>query len=113
MVLDAARKVQAAGRRPNKIISEGIIYMSHYQKTKSIKKMDFENPKSADQFPFPQPQNTFLVSNATPLIDFSLNMLAKGHIGPTIRIFVDTQPLNFPVFNRVHSSVLLDHRDDI
>ena len=27
MVLDAARKVQAAGRRPNKIMSEGVIYM--------------------------------------------------------------------------------------
>ena len=63
--------------------------------------MDFENSKSAAQFPFPQPQNTFLVSNATPLIDFSLNMLATGRVGPTIRICVVTQPLNFPVFNRV------------
>ena len=27
VVLDAARKVQAAGRRPNKIMSEGVIYM--------------------------------------------------------------------------------------
>ena len=65
--------------------------------------MNFENSKSAAQFPFPQPQNTFLFSNATPLIDFSLNMLATGRVGPTIRIFVVTQPLNFPVFNRVQS----------
>ena len=63
--------------------------------------MDFENPKSAAEIPFLQPQNTFLVSNATPLIDLSLNMLATGHVGLTIRIFVVTQPLNFPVFNRV------------
>ena len=68
---------------------------------KSIKKMDFENSNSAPQFPFPQPQNTFLVSNATLLIDFSLNMLATGPVEPTIRISVVTQPLNFPVFNRV------------
>ena len=65
--------------------------------------MDSENPDSAAQFPFPQPQNTFLVSNATPLIDFSLNMLATGHVGPTIRISVVTQPLNSPFFNRVES----------
>ena len=67
--------------------------------------MDFENSKSAAQFPFPQPQNTFLVSNATPLIDFSLKMLATGRVKPTIRISVVTQPLNFPVFNRVHTTL--------
>ena len=61
--------------------------------------MDFENSNSAAQFPFPQPQNTFLVSNATPLIDSSLNTLATGQLGLTISIFVVTQPLNFPVFN--------------
>ena len=70
-------------------------------KTKSIKKVDFENTESAAQFPFPQPPNTFLVSNATPLIDFSLKMLATGRVEPTIRIFVVTQPLNFLVFNWV------------
>ena len=65
--------------------------------------MDFENLKSAAQFPFPQPQNTFLASNATPLTDFTLKMLATDHVEPTIRISVVTQPLNFPVFNSVHS----------
>ena len=63
--------------------------------------MDFEKSKSAAQFPFPQPQNTFLVSNATPLIDFSLKMLATSRVEPTIRISSATQPLNFPVFDRV------------
>ena len=58
--------------------------------------MDIENSKSAAQYPFPQPQNTFLVSNATPLIDFSLNMLARGRVESTIRISVVTQPLKFP-----------------
>jgi len=70
---------------------------------KSIKKMDFENSKSAAQFPFPQHQNTFLVSNAIPLIDFSLKMLATGRVELTIRISDVTQPLNFPVFNWVRS----------
>ena len=55
--------------------------------------MDFENFESAAQFTFLQPQNTFLVSNATPLIDSSLNTLATGHVGLTIRIFVVTQPV--------------------
>ena len=68
-------------------------------------KMDFQNFKSAAQFPFPQSQITFIVSNAAPLIDFSLKMLATGRVEPTIRISVVTQPLNFPVFNRVHSTV--------
>ena len=63
--------------------------------------MDFENGKYAAQFPFAQPQNTFVVPNATPFIDFGLNMLATGHVKPTIKISVVTQPLNFPVFNRV------------
>ena len=67
-------------------------------------KIDFENSKSAAQFPFPQPQNTFLASNATPLIDFTLKMLATGHVEPTIRISVVTQPSNFPVFNSVQQS---------
>ena len=66
--------------------------------------MDFQNFKSAAQFPFPQSQSTFIVSNATPLIDFSLKMLPTGRVEPTIRISVVTQPLNFPVFNRVHST---------
>ena len=65
--------------------------------------MDFESFESAAQFPFPQPQNTFLASNATPLIDFSLKMLATSRVEPTIRISVVTQPLNFPVFNSVES----------
>ena len=50
--------------------------------------MDFENSKYAAQFPFPQPQNTSLVTNATPLIGFSLNMLATGRVKLTIRISV-------------------------
>ena len=62
--------------------------------------MDFENSKYAAQFPFPQLQNTSLVPNATPLIYFSLNMLATGRVESTIRISVVTQPLNFPFFNR-------------
>ena len=73
----------------------------HSIRRKSIKKTDFENSKYAVQFPFPQPQNTFLVSNATPLIDFSLKMLATSRVEPTIRISSATQPLNFPVFDRV------------
>ena len=63
--------------------------------------MDFENCKYAAQFPFTQPKNTFIVPNATSFIDFGLNMLATGLVGLTIRISVVTQPLNFPVFNRV------------
>ena len=63
--------------------------------------MDVENSKSTAQFPFQQPQNTSLAPNATPLIDFSLNMLATDCVELTTRISVITQPLNFPVFNRV------------
>ena len=63
--------------------------------------MGFENCKNAAQFPFMQPKNTSLVPNTTPFIDFGLNMLATGHAELTIRISVVTQPLNFPVFNRV------------
>ena len=48
--------------------------------------MDFENSKYAAQFPFPQPQNTSLATNATPLIDFSLNMLATDRVELTTRI---------------------------
>ena len=68
--------------------------------------MDFENSKSAAQFPFPQPQKTFLVSNPKPFINLILNMLARGRVEPTIRIYVVTQPLNFPVFNVVPCRVL-------
>ena len=60
--------------------------------------MDFENCKNAAQFPFMQPQNTSVVSNATPFIDFGLNMPATGCVEPTMRISIDTQPLNFPFF---------------
>ena len=73
------------------------------KKTKSIKKMDFESCNSAAQFAIQQSQNTFINPNATPFIEFGLNMLATGHVGPTIRIFDVTQPLSFAVFNRVHS----------
>ena len=66
--------------------------------------MDFESCNSAAQFAIPQSQNTFVIPNATPFIEFGLNMLATGHVGPTIRIFDVTQPLSFAVFNRVHSS---------
>ena len=37
-----------------------------YQKTKSTKKMDFEDSKCTAQFPLRQLQNTSLVPNATP-----------------------------------------------
>ena len=70
-------------------------------KPKSIKKMDFESCNSAAQFAIPQSQNSFVIPNATPFIEFGLNMLATGHVGPTIRIFDVTQPLSFAVFNRV------------
>ena len=63
--------------------------------------MDFESCNSAAQFAIPQSQNTFVIPNATPFIEFGLNMLATGHVGPTIRIFDVTQPLSFAVFNRV------------
>ena len=63
--------------------------------------MVFESCNSAAQFAIPQSQNSFVIQNATPFIEFGLNMLATGHVGPTIRIFVVTQPLSFAVFNRV------------
>ena len=63
--------------------------------------MDFESCNSAAQFAIPQSQNTFVIPNATPFIEFGLNILATGHIGPTIRILDVTQPLSFAVFNRV------------
>ena len=66
--------------------------------------MDFESCNSAAQFAIPQSQNTFVIPNATPFIEFGLNMLATGHVGPTIRIFDVPQPLSFAVFNRVHQS---------
>ena len=63
--------------------------------------MDFESCNPAAQFAIQQSQNTFINPNATPFIEFGLNMLATGHVGPTIRIFDVTQPLSFAVFNRV------------
>ena len=44
--------------------------------------MDFEKCKCAAQFPFAQPQNASVVPipNATPFIDFGLNVLATGHV---------------------------------
>ena len=71
------------------------------KKTKSIKKMDFESCNSAAQFAIQQSQNTFINPNATPFIEFGLNMLATGHVGPTIRILDVRQPLSFAVFNKV------------
>ena len=67
--------------------------------------MNVENCKKAAQFPFKQPQNTSLVPNATHFIDLGLNMLGTGRVEPTTRISV-TQPLNFPVFNRVRSNAV-------
>ena len=64
--------------------------------------MDFENCKYTAQFPLMQPKNTSVVPNATPFIHFGLNMLAAGCVELKIRISVVTQPLNFPVLNRVH-----------
>ena len=63
--------------------------------------MDFESCSSAAQFAIPQSQNSFAILNATPFIEFGLNMLATGHVGPTNRIFDVTQPLSFALFNRV------------
>ena len=51
----------------------------------------------------PQSQNIFAIPNATPCIEFGLNMHDTGHVGPTIRIFYVTQPLSFVVFNSVDS----------
>ena len=63
--------------------------------------MDFESCNPAAQIAIQQSQNSFLIPNATPFIEFGLNMLTTGHIGPTIKIFGVTQPLSFAVFNRV------------
>ena len=63
--------------------------------------MDFESCNPAAQFAIQQSQNTFINPNATPFIEFDLNVLATGHVGLTIRIFDVTQPLSFAVFNRV------------
>ena len=63
--------------------------------------MHFESCNSAAQFAFPQSQNTFVIQNATPFIEFCLNMLATGHVELAVRIFDVTQPLSFAVFNRV------------
>ena len=63
--------------------------------------MDFESCNPAAQFAIQQSQNSFVILNATPFIEFGLNMLATGHVGPTIRIFDVTQPLSFGVFNWV------------
>ena len=65
--------------------------------------MDLESCNSAAQFAIPQSPNSFVIPNATPFIKFGLNMLATGHLGPTIRIFDVTQPLSVAVFNRMHS----------
>ena len=61
--------------------------------------MDIENCKYAAP-------NAYVVPNATPFIDFGLNMLATGRVEPTIRIYVVTQPLNFTVFDRVFCQLL-------
>ena len=65
--------------------------------------MDFESCNPAAQFAIQQSQNSFVIPNATPFIEFDLNVLATGHVGLTIRIFDVTQPLSFAVFNRVLS----------
>ena len=60
--------------------------------------MDFESCNSAAQFAIPQSQNSFVIPNANPFIEFGLNMLATVHIGLADVI----QPLSFVVFKRVH-----------
>ena len=70
--------------------------------------MDFESCNPAAQFAIQQSQNSFVIPNATPFIEFGLNMLATGHVGPTIRIFDVTQPLSFAVFNRVEHYLSTD-----
>ena len=71
--------------------------------------MDFESCNPAAQFAIQQSQNSFVIPNATPFIEFGLNMLATGHVGPTIRIFDVTQPLSFAVFNRVESKKTIEN----
>ena len=63
--------------------------------------MDRENCNSADQFSIQQSKNAFIIQNATLFIHSGLNMHAKGHAKLTLTILDVTQPLNFPVFNRV------------
>ena len=63
--------------------------------------MDRENCNSVAQLSIPQSKNTFVIQNATPFIHVGLNMHAKRHAKLTITILDVTQPLNFPVFNRV------------
>ena len=63
--------------------------------------MGFVNCNNAAQFPFMQPQNTSLVPNTTPFIDFGLNLLATGRVEQTIRISVVVSTVNFSFFNRV------------
>ena len=60
--------------------------------------MVFVSTNSAAQFEFPQSQNTFVIPNTTPFIEFCLNMLATGHVELAVRIFDVTQPLSFVVF---------------
>ena len=62
--------------------------------------MDFESCNSAAQFAIQQSQNTFINPNATPFIEFGLNMLATGHVEPTARIS-DVMQLNFAFIDRV------------
>ena len=63
--------------------------------------MVFESCNSAAQFAFTQSQNTFIIPNETPFIEFCMNMLATGDVELAVRIFDVTQPLSFAVFNRV------------
>ena len=67
--------------------------------------MDFESCNPAAQFAIQQSQNSFVIPNATPFIEFDLNVLATGHVGLTIRIFEVTQPLSFAVFKRVQTQL--------
>ena len=71
--------------------------------------MDFESCNPAAQFAIQQSQNSFVIPNATPFIEFDLNVLATGHVGLTIRIFDVTQPLSFAVFNRVRPYIIPMH----
>ena len=43
--------------------------------------MNFESCKYAAQFAIPQSQNTSVTPDATPFIDFGLNMLATVEVG--------------------------------
>ena len=70
--------------------------------------MGYENFENAAQFPFMQPKSTSLVPNATPFIDFGLNLLATGRVELTIRISVVVRPLNLSFFNRVRCPLLIE-----